>query len=137
MKLPIPLYHWYLLVYLINSTKCNLKNLCNENENFQLFENTFFSIILTLIDDFTLNSDNNIEIWSFGLCWPFLAFIDLHWPFWPLWPWIIFLSKKWPLLIKIKYNWHVSNNQMSKPISERVSATWITVTLRNELQTRC
>ena len=29
--------------------------------------------------------------------------------------------------MKIKHNWHVSNNQMSKPISERVSATWITV----------
>ena len=56
-----------------------------------------------------------------------LAFVGLHWPFWPLWPWMIFLSKKWPLLIKIKHNWHVSNNQMSKPIAKRVSPTWITV----------
>ena len=56
-----------------------------------------------------------------------LAFVGLHWPFWPLWPWMIFLSKKWPLLIKIKHNWHVSNNQMSKPIAKQVSPTWITV----------
>ena len=28
--------------------------------------------------------------------------------------------------MKIKHNWHVTNNQMSKPISEQVSATWIT-----------
>ena len=47
----------------------------------------FFSIILTFIDDFTLNSDNykgNLKFWTF------LAFVGLHWPFWPLWPWIIF-----------------------------------------------
>ena len=30
--------------------------------------------------DFTLNSDNNKEILSFGLCWPLLAFVGLHWP---------------------------------------------------------
>ena len=60
----------------------------------------FFSIIITFIDDFTLNSDNykgNLK------CWTLLAFVGLHWPFWPLWPWIIFLSKNWPLLIKIKH----------------------------------
>ena len=48
--------------------------------------------------------------------WTLLAFVGLHWPFWPLWPWIIFLSKNWPFLIKIKHNWHVSNNQMLKSI---------------------
>ena len=37
----------------------------------KIFINTFLSII----DDFTLNSDNNKEIWSFGLCWPLLAFL--------------------------------------------------------------
>ena len=35
--------------------------------------NTFFSIIFTHVDDFTLNSDNNKEIWNFG--WPLLAFL--------------------------------------------------------------
>ena len=35
----------------------------------------FFSIVLTFVDDFTLNSDNNKEIWSFGLCWPSMAFL--------------------------------------------------------------
>jgi hypothetical protein len=55
----------------------------------------FFSIVLTFVDDFTLNSDNNKEM---------LAFVGLHWPFWPLWPWMIFLSKNWTLMIKIKHN---------------------------------
>ena len=41
------------------------------------FKTHFFSIVLTFVDDFTLNSDNNKEIWSFGLCWPLLAFIGL------------------------------------------------------------
>ena len=38
----------------------------------------FFSIILTFIDDFTLNSDNykGFEVLDFsGLCWPSLAFL--------------------------------------------------------------
>ena len=40
----------------------------------------FFRIILTSIDDFTLNSDNykeNLEFWTFlvCLCWPSLAFL--------------------------------------------------------------
>ena len=39
------------------------------------FKTHFFSIVLTFVDDFTLNSDNNKEIWSFGLCWPLLAFL--------------------------------------------------------------
>ena len=39
------------------------------------FKNTVFSIVLTFVDDFTLKSDNNKEIWSFGLCWPLLAFL--------------------------------------------------------------
>ena len=37
----------------------------------------FPSIVLTFVDDFTLNSDNNKEIWSFMQCWPLLAFIGL------------------------------------------------------------
>ena len=60
----------------------------------------FFSIILSFIDDFTLNTDNykgNLKFWIF------LAFVGLHWPFWPLWPWIILLSKNWPLLVTIKH----------------------------------
>ena len=75
----------------------------------------FFSIALTFTDEYTLNINNIKEFWSFGTL---LAFVGLHWPFWPLWPWIIFLSKNWPLLIKIKHFWPVSNNQMSKSISE-------------------
>ena len=57
----------------------------------------FFSIILSFIDDFTLNTDNykgNLKFWTF------LAFVVLHWPFWP---WIILLSKNWPLLVTIKH----------------------------------
>ena len=41
------------------------------------FKTHFFSIIFTFMEDFTLNSDNNKEICSFGLCWPLLAFIGL------------------------------------------------------------
>ena len=37
----------------------------------------FFSIKLTFIDDYTMNIDDIKEIWSYGLCWPFLAFIGL------------------------------------------------------------
>ena len=37
----------------------------------------FFSIVLTFNDDFILNSDNNKNILSFGLCWPSLAFLAL------------------------------------------------------------
>ena len=44
------------------------------------FKATFFSITLTFIDDYTLNIDKIKEFWSFGLCWPLLAFIGLHWP---------------------------------------------------------
>ena len=88
------------------------------------FKTHFFSIIFTFINDFTLNSDNNKEIWSSGPCWPLLAFVGLHWP---LWPWKKFLSKNWPLLIKIKHNLPVSNNQMSKLISEGDQAFQFTV----------
>ena len=84
----------------------------------------FFSIILTFIDDFTLNSDNYKRNLKFGLCWPLLAFIGL---FLPLWPWINFLRKNWPFLIKIKHNWPVSNNRISKSISEGYLAFQITV----------
>jgi hypothetical protein len=41
------------------------------------FNTHFFSIIFTFIEDFTLNSDDNKEIESFGLCWSLLAFIGL------------------------------------------------------------
>ena len=91
---------------------------------FNFFKTHFFSIVLTFVDDFTLNSDNNKEILKF---WAMLAFVGLHWPFWPLWPWMIFLSKNWPLLIKIKHNWSVSNNQMSKPITKQDRTFWSTV----------
>ena len=37
----------------------------------------FFGIIFTFVDYFTLNSDNDKEIWSLGLCWSLLAFIGL------------------------------------------------------------
>jgi hypothetical protein len=40
-----------------------------------LLKTHLFSIIFTFVDEFTLNSDNNKEIWSFGLCWPSLAFL--------------------------------------------------------------
>ena len=100
------------------------RSLYSENENFRFLKKHFFTIILTFIGGFTLNSDNykgNLKFWTF------LAFVGLHWPFWPLWPWMILLGKKWPLMIKIKHNWPVSNNQMSKPITKQVSAIWITV----------
>jgi hypothetical protein len=35
----------------------------------------FFSITLTFIDDYTLNIDDIKDFWSFGLCWPLLAFL--------------------------------------------------------------
>ena len=57
-----------------------------------------------------------------GLCWPslaFLAFVALD----------DFLSKNWPLLIKIKHNWPVYYNQMSKPITKRDRAFWNTVAI--------
>ena len=37
----------------------------------------FFSITLTFIDDYTMNIDDIKYFWSYGLCWPFLAFIGL------------------------------------------------------------
>ena len=78
----------------------------------------FFSITLKFIDDYTMNIDDIKEIWSYGLCWTLLAFFGLHWPFWPLWPWINFLSKNWPFLVKIRHNWPVCNNQVSKLLFE-------------------
>ena len=42
---------------------------------FNFLKTHFFSIVLTFVDDFTLNSDNNKEIWGFGLCLPLLAFL--------------------------------------------------------------
>ena len=92
---------------------------------FPIFEKQLIlSIAFPFIDDFTLNID---KINGFLKFWPLMTFFGLHWPFWPLWPWMNFLSKNWPLLIKIKHNWLVSNNQMSKPISKCNLAFWITV----------
>ena len=46
---------------------------------FNFLKTYFFGIIFTFIDDFPLNSDNNIkkfEVLDFaGLCWPSLAFL--------------------------------------------------------------
>ena len=59
-----------------------------------------------------------VIIWSFGLCWPLLAFVGLCWPLLASLAFVNFLSENWPLLIKIKHNGPVSNNKMSKSISE-------------------
>ena len=45
-------------------------------EIFNFLKTHFSGILFTFVDDFTLNIDNNKEIWSFGLCWP-LAFVAL------------------------------------------------------------
>ena len=50
----------------------------SENENVRFKKNTFFSIIFTFIDDFTLIViiTNKFEVLDFaGLCWPSLAFL--------------------------------------------------------------
>ena len=60
-------------------------------EIFNFLKTHFSGILFTFVDDFTLNSDNNKEIWRFY-------------------------------------------NQMSKPISKWVSATWITVALPKALE---
>ena len=58
---------------------------------------------------------NKFEVLDYaGLCWP-------------LWPWMIFFNKNWPFLMKIKHNWTVSNNQISKSISEGYQVFQITV----------
>jgi hypothetical protein len=69
---------------------------------------SFFSITSTFIDDFTLNIDDIKEFWSFGLCWPLLAFVALD----------EFVKQKLVFLVKSKHNWPVSISQMSKPISK-------------------
>ena len=55
---------------------------------------------------------NKFEVLDFaGLCWPslaFLAFVALD----------DFFKQKLAFADKIKHNWHVSNNQISKSISE-------------------
>ena len=64
-----------------------------------------------------------VELWGF---WIF----GLWWPFWPslaFFPWMKFLSKDQSLMINIKQNWAVSNNQMSKPISESKLPIYSTV----------
>ena len=80
----------------------------------------FYSIVLTFVDDFTLNNDNNKE----RLCWPLLAFSGL---FGLCGLGCFFFCKNWPLLIKIRHNWPVSNSQISKLITKRDIAIWITV----------
>ena len=110
---------------LIFFTNCNIKNFMLWNWNFQFLKNNFFLVLHShLLMILSLNID---EINDFLKFWPWMTFFGLHWPFWYLWPWMIFLSKNWPLLIKIKHNWLVSNNQMSKPISKWDQAFWITV----------
>ncbi len=94
---------WYQEVYVMQMKISNF------------FKTSSFNIKLTFIDDYTLNIENIKEFWSFGLCWPLLTFVGL---FWPLLPLMNFLSKKWPFSVKIKHNWPVCNNQMSKPISK-------------------
>ena len=66
-------------------------------------------LTLTLIDNFTLNIDDIKEFWSFGLCCPLLAFLVF-----------VALDKsfKQKLAFFDKKQAPVSNNQMSKPISE-------------------
>ena len=96
---------------LIFLTKCNFKNSMLWKWKFPIFEKQLIlSISFPFIDNFTLNID---KINGFLKFWPLMTFFGLFWPFWPLWPWMNFLSKNWPLLIKIKHNWPVSNNQMS------------------------
>ena len=81
----------------------------------KFFEKQLFLIItFPLMDDFILNIDKINDFWSFGLHWPFLALDEV-------------LSKDQPLMLNIKQNWAVSNNQMSKPISESESPTYSTV----------
>ena len=79
MKLTVPLFHWKCLENLTYSTKCNFKKFIYVVKmKISDFQKThFFSIILTFIDDFTLNSDNYKGNLKFGLCWPLLAFIGL------------------------------------------------------------
>ena len=36
---------------------------------------TFFSITLTVINDYVLNVDDINKFWSFGLCWSLLVFM--------------------------------------------------------------
>ena len=106
-------------------TKCNFKNFMLWKWKLSIFEKQLFlSMTFQFIDDFTLIIDEINNFWKF---WPLMTFFGLHWSFWPLWPWMIFLSKNWPLLIKIKHNWPVSNNQMSKPICKWDGAFWISV----------
>ena len=56
---------WFQEIYVMNMKISNF------------FKTPFFSITLTFIDDYTLTIDDIKEFWSFGLCWPLLAFIGL------------------------------------------------------------
>ena len=91
------------------------------------FKTPFFTITLTFIDDYTLNIDDIKEFWSFGLCWPllaflaFLAFVTLDESF----------KQKVANLVKNKQNWPVCINQMLKPIPNEIghfNALWMTGT---------
>ena len=79
---------------------------------FKFWKTNFLSITFTFIDDFALNIDEMNDFFSLWPFMAFLAFIGL------CWPWMNFLSKDQPFVIKVRQNWAVSNNQMSKPISE-------------------
>ena len=88
------------------------------------WKTNFLSITFPFIDDFALNIH---EINDFLKFWPLMAFFGIHWPFWSFWPWMNFLSKDQSLVIKIKQNWAVSNNQMSKPNFESKLPIYSTV----------
>ena len=87
----------------------------------------FPSIKFPFIDDFALNIH---EINVFLMFWSLMAFFGLHWPFWSFWPWMNFLSKDQPLVMKIKQNWAVFYNQMSKPNYESKLPIYSTVIKR-------
>ena len=109
------------------------RSLCNEDENFQFSKTLFFSITLTFIDDYVLNINDIKEFWSFGLCWPllaflaFLAFVTLDESF----------KQKVANLVKNKQNWPVCINQMLKPIPNEIghfNALWMTGTKAGPLE---
>ena len=93
----------------------------------------FFGITLTFIDDYVLNINDIKEFWSFGLCWPllaflaFLAFVTLDESF----------KQKVANLVKNKQNWPVCINQMLKPIPNEIghfNALWMTGTKAGPLE---
>ena len=89
---------------------CNFPNLCNEN--FRFFKNIFFLVFyshLLKILHWIVIITEKFEVFDFaGLCWPSLAFVALD----------EFSKQKLAFADKIKHNWPVSNNQISKSISK-------------------